>query len=85
MSDLAGRLRAAADGGPDSAWWWDSPDRGGPGPLLEEAAEAVERMTAALQEIEQLATAALTDCHGYGIGLRGPVQKAAQRGLGMTE
>lgn len=85
MSDLPERLREAADPTSpyrDVPWWWDVPDRGGPALLLREAADDLERMRAALVEIEELATAAMPGADDYGVGLRGPVQRIARRGLG---
>ncbi len=46
ISDLVARLRETADPTSiyaDLPWWWNCPEKGGPGPLLREAADALEK------------------------------------------
>jgi hypothetical protein len=54
MADLVSRLRGAADSTDldfaDPPWWWDVPERGGPAPLLREAADEIMRLTTLLAE-----------------------------------
>jgi hypothetical protein len=47
LLNLIARLREQADWQPDSPWWWDAPEKGGPGGptgILREAADALESL-----------------------------------------
>jgi len=72
ISDLVSRLREAAD--PtiynDNPWWWDCPEKGGPAPLLREAADAfdspnmIDLALYALMKIQQEHTNDIEHLHG---------------------
>lgn len=81
MTDLVTRLREAADPTSpyvDTPWWWDSPDKGGPAPLLREAAAELERLRVTRAALAPLAAVAR---HGYSGGSAGDALRHIERQL----